>query len=529
MSKAPRPLALVRDTPLFYNMSMPNKVLMIILDGWGIGAENASNPIYAANLETFKRIEENYPMGSLQASGISVGLPWGEIGNSEVGHLTLGAGKIVYQYYPKITMAIEDGSFFENKKLKEAFTHARENGGAVNLVGLLSEANTHAAITHVNALLKMGEKEKTPVNIHLFGDAIDGPPRTVEKLLNKLQNPDPSTMIGRYYAMDRSGNWPLVEKTWKNMTEGDGEKISDLGARLKVLYENSNEEYLPPIVLDDKKLIKDGDAVILFNYREDGIRELGQVFMEPDFDKFPKKNFSNLKVVTMTKYEDRFAEFAAFPADDVSEPLGKVISDAGKNQLRVGESYKYAHITYFFNGHAEEPFKNEYRVLIPSQKTTKTDEHPECMASAITDRLIEAVKTESFDFILANYSNPDTIAHTGNYDACVLAAKIIDKEIGRIIEAVESTDTIAIITSDHGNLEEVLNPQTGEIETGHNANPVPIYFIGKQFRDKKIGNQANLRTQTIGFLSDVAPTVLELLDIPTPADMTGSSLLSNIF
>ncbi|MFH1246299.1 MAG: 2,3-bisphosphoglycerate-independent phosphoglycerate mutase, partial [Candidatus Liptonbacteria bacterium] len=371
---------------------MPQNVVLVVLDGWGIGAKNETNPIYSAHPEYFKYLEENFPMASLQASGISVGLPWNETGNSEVGHLTLGAGKVVYQYYPRIVMAIRDGSFYENKVLKDTFAHAKANGGAVHMAGLLTKANTHASMEHLAALISMGEKGNVPVYLDLFTDAIDSPPQTAEELLSKIPLEKVATITGRHFAMDRSENWPLVERAYNAITKGVGTETKDVAAELKAVYEkNLTEEFLEPVIVDKSKCLKDGDSIFFFNFREDSIRELASTFIKKDFGEFPLAGHSNLHVATMTKYHDDFDAPIAFPAEDVVKPLGKVISDAGKTQLRIAESYKYAHVTYFFNGHVEEPFKNEYRVLIPSQKSAHPDEHPELMAAAITDRAVEAV------------------------------------------------------------------------------------------------------------------------------------------
>lgn len=515
---------------------MAKTVVLIILDGWGIGPPNDSNPIHVVKPETFKFLEENYPVTSLQASGISVGLPWGEVGNSEVGHLTIGAGKVIYQYYPKITMAVRDGTFFENPTLKGAFVHAKNTGGSVNLVGLLTKANTHASLEHLQALIKMAEKENLDrINLHLFADGLDSPPKSLPQFLKQIPLDKLATLTGRYYAMDKNESWQLVQRAYEIMTSpGEPTQLPDgqdggLSAFLDTFYKsNMSEEFLPPLRLIPGREIKDGDAVIFFNFREDGIRELATVFLEPQFQNFPRKQFQNLYIATMTHYKENFENPVAFPADRVERPLGQVISDAGKSQLRLAETYKYAHVTYFFNGYQEEPFKNEYRVLVPSLQIPHPDSKPELMASAITDRLVQAIQNGGFDFILVNYSNPDTIAHTGNYDACLQAVQVIDREISRVLKAVEGTDTTLIITSDHGNLEEVLNPLTGIPETQHDPNPVPLYLIGKEFKGKKFINWQNVRNETAGVLADVAPTVLALMGIPKPPEMTGKNLLKEL-
>lgn len=511
---------------------MARTVVLIILDGWGLGHEDESNPVHVVQPQTFKWLTENYPVTSLQASGISVGLPWGEVGNSEVGHLTLGAGKVVYQYYPRITMAIHDKTFFANESLKAAFDHAKKNNSAVNLVGLLSKGNVHSSVEHIEALIKMAEQENAPeVKLHLFADGKDMPPRTLEDVLKLVPREKLATLTGRYYAMDREGNWNLTEETYKALTAGGGADVRESFPEvLKTSYDRGmNEEFLPPLRWGgEEKNIKDGDAVIFFNYREDSIRQLATAFIDPAFDKFARADFKNLHVATMTRYKEEWSAPVAFPPDTVKTPLGKVLSDAGLTQLRLAETYKYAHVTYFFNGYEEPPYKNEYRVVIPSEPIPHPDEHPEMMAGAITDRLIEAVQGRGFGFILANYANADAIAHTGNYKAAEEAVRVLDRELARVMKVAVNPDTVVLITSDHGNIEELLDPMTGRVETQHDPSPVPLYLVGDEFKGRKFMNQNALRDQTLGILSDVAPTILEIMKIQKPPEMSGESLLKDL-
>jgi 2,3-bisphosphoglycerate-independent phosphoglycerate mutase len=507
---------------------MKRSVILVVLDGWGIGRKDESNPIYVVKPKNLGWLEDNFPLTSLQASGIAVGLPWGEVGNSEVGHLTLGAGKILYQYYPKITMAIRDKSFFKNQAIRDAFIHAQKNGSSVNLLGLLTDANIHASVEHLEALIKMADAENVPVKLHLFADGKDSAPRSAEKLLKRIPLDKLATFIGRYYAMDRNQNWNLTELAYETMTGGDIAASSDAVEALNETFKKGlTEEYLPPVRINNQ-IIEDGDAVIFFNFREDSIRQLAAAFVLKQFTKFPTKNFKNLYIATMTNYDDSFVVPVAFRADTVTNPLGKVLSDAGKTQLRLAETYKYAHVTYFFNGYREPPFKSEYRILVPSLSTPHPEEHPEMMASAITDRLIEAAQNSAFDFVLVNYSNPDTIAHTSNYQAALKAVEIIDNEIGRFLKVAVNPQTAVLITSDHGNLEEMISPITGLPESQHDPNPVPFYLIAPEFKGRKFLNWGNIENETMGTLADVAPTVLELLGIPKPKEMTGRSLLENL-
>jgi 2,3-bisphosphoglycerate-independent phosphoglycerate mutase len=512
---------------------MARTIVLIVLDGWGLGRSDESNPIYMVQPQTFKWLEENYPVTSLQASGISVGLPWGEVGNSEVGHLTLGAGKVVYQYYPRITLAVRDKTFFENKALKDAMAHANKNSSAVNLIGLLSKGNVHASVEHLEALIKMAAQEGVKeVKLHLFADGKDMPPKTLEAVLQLVPKEKLATLTGRYYAMDREGNWNLTQETYNALTAGGGADVRESFADvLKANYARGlDEEFLPALRFGgEEKNVKDGDAVIFFNFREDSIRQIASSFIEKEFDKFPRADFKDLHVATMTRYKEEWTDVPiAFDPDIVKIPLGKVLSDAGMTQLRLAETYKYAHVTYFFNGYEEPPYKNEYRVVIPSEPIPHPDEHPEMMAAAITDRLIEAIQGRGFGFILVNYANADAIAHTGNYKASEEAVRVLDRELGRVMQIAANPDTVVIVTSDHGNIEELLDPMTGRAETQHDPSPVPFYLIADEFKGRKFMNQANLRGETLGILSDVAPTILEILKIPKPTEMSGESLLKDL-
>ncbi|KKU98824.1 MAG: 2,3-bisphosphoglycerate-independent phosphoglycerate mutase [Candidatus Jorgensenbacteria bacterium GW2011_GWC1_48_8] len=325
--------------------------------------------------------------------------------------------------------------------------------------------------------------------------------------------------------MDRDGHWDRTEAAYKALT-GDL-PISAPEEAVKSAYTRElDDEFIEPTAFE-AHAIKDGDALIFFNFREDSMRQIAESFLNPKLDKFPIKIFSNLYIVTMTAYEDKWRARVAFPSERVGNPLGKVLADKGLNQLRIAETEKYAHVTYFFNGGREKPYPNEFRVLVPSKTAVREEEHPEMMASAVTDRAIVALNEGGFDFILVNYANPDIIAHTGNYDAAVQAIKTVDKELNRLVDAVLKGNHVMIVTSDHGNAEEVLNPRTGEPETKHNANPVPIYLVGKDFQKPK-PEEILHHPETIGLLADVAPTILELMNIPKPPEMTGQSLLNQL-
>jgi len=506
-------------------------VVLIVLDGWGIGRKDAGNPIYVANPETLFSLEKDYPTTSLQASGIAVGLPWGEVGNSEVGHLTMGAGKVLYQYYPKITMAIEDGSFYKNKVLNEAFDYAEKNNSSVNFVGLLSDANIHAAFNHLLALLKMAEyRNFKRIKLQLFADGNDSPPRSVKKFLSLLPQEYISTLIGRYWALEKEGRWQLTEVAYQLLTNLTPEVDKTPFQVVDEAYARDfSDKYIPGVRFKGKRGIDNGDAVIFFNYREDGIRQLAAAFLEDNFDKFQRVDLRKCYFATFTSYQDDFKVPVAFSADVVKEPLGKIISDYKMTQMRLAETFKYAHVTYFFNGLREEPFPGEYRVLIPSIEIVHKEERPEMRAREITERLIQAISGRSFNFILVNYANADTIGHTADFDAGVKTIKVIDQCISDVVKvSLEQEETVVLITGDHGNIEEMINPETGEPESGHKGSPVPFYVIHKELYGRKFPNYNRLRVETLGTLADVAPTILALLNLPKGKEMTGVNLLDNL-
>lgn len=515
---------------------MKRTVVLVIMDGYGIAGDDSSNPIHEANTEYIPFIERNFPCGSLQASGVSVGMPWDEEGNSEVGHTTIGAGKILYQHYPKISLAIENGDFFENEAFKKAFAHSRKNNSSVHLIGLVGDGYVHSAMPHISALLKMAKEEKCEkVFLHVFSDGRDSSPRsfleTIQKLKEEIKKNNIGlivSVVGRYYGMDRDKHWDRTQKAYNLLTNPINIRTSSVEDAAKSAYEKGlNDEFIEPTVIESPHPIQDNDSIIFFNFREDRMKQMSEAFLNPEFEKFPIKKLSNVFVSTMTDYYIGIKSEVAFKRELVTSPLGKALSDTGKTQLRIAETEKYAHITYFFNGLREDPFPNEYRVLIPSRNIVHHDEHPEMMASSITDRVIMGLNEGGFDFILINYANPDIIAHTGNFEATVKAIQTVDKEIGRILKAVLADNHILIITSDHGNAEKLIDLKTGEPETKHNASPVPFYLIAREYQKFPALTSVN-HIKTIGLLSDVAPTVLDIMKIRKPDEMTGESLLNQL-
>ncbi|MEX2033211.1 MAG: 2,3-bisphosphoglycerate-independent phosphoglycerate mutase [Candidatus Colwellbacteria bacterium] len=509
---------------------MPKQtVVLAILDGWGIGRADASNPIHVVQPENINFIKRNYPAGSLQASGIAVGLPWNEEGSSEVGHLTLGAGKVVYQHLPRISLIIKSGEFFKNPVLLKAFDKAKQNNARVHFVGLLTSGGAHASLDHLQALLKLADQEKfSDINFHLFTDGKDSSPQGAIELAGRIPQEKIASISGRYFAMDRDLHWDRTARVYETLTDqGPGTKDEKQGIPefLKSFYERGlTDEFVEPTLIRRGGAIKDNDSVIFFNFREDSIRQLTEMFIDPligSDHSIP----SNLYIATFTQYSNKFNLPAAFPAEEIVNPLGKMLADNDRVQLRVAETEKYAHVTYFFNGFREAPFKNEYRVLIPSRNIAHQDEFPEMMTEAITVRVVSALNEGIYDFILVNYAAPDVIAHTGNFNAGVSAVRAVDRAIGALMKATLAQSHILLITSDHGNIERMIDPRTGERETKHDLSQVPFYLVGNGRESRKSDAAVKkIESGNAGVLSDVAPAILNLLGLSIPQEMTGVDL-----
>lgn len=516
--------------PLWYHKYKMNRTcVLVVLDGWGLGPADQSNPIYAACPETIAAIERRYPGCALQASGLAVGLPWDEEGNSEVGHVTLGTGRVSDQHSERITRAIIEGTFAKNPALTGAFAHARASGGAVHLVGLLTSGIVHAAFSHLEALLALAaEHAAIPVSLHLMTDGIDSAPREARALFEKLVRALPpnvriASILGRYYGMDRDRHFDRTRAAYRALV-GEAPRVAAWTEALERSYAKGlRDEFVEPQVIEHGRPIQNGDAIIFFNFREDSMRQLSDAFTVPEFNAFPRAPLQNLKVVTMTAYRLDTAAEVAFPSPPMPNPLGAVLAERGFRQLRIAETEKYAHVTYFFNGRREEPFANEFRILIPSLAVPRKEEHPAMQAKAITDRVVLALGERSFDFILVNYANPDIIAHTGNYAATVAAIEAVDRELNRLLTAAEEGGHVLMITADHGNAEVLVDPRTGEAEAKHNPSPVPCYLVAPEFTRENPPRPDPALVQ--GLLSDVAPTILDLFGIPPPREMTGTSLL----
>jgi len=518
---------------------MHKPVVLIILDGWGISTNPHGNVLFEASLPIIDKLNNFYPMTTLQASGISVGLFWGESGNSEVGHMTLGAGKIIYQSLPKITLSIQNKTFFSNPVLLETMENAKKENHGLHLMGLVSEGSVHSYLDHLQAILVMAKENGLKnVYIHAFTDGRDSAPTSAVQTIKKLQTKinqigigKIATLCGRNWAMDRNNNWDRTEKTFNLLVNSTGEKSDDPLKYLASSYEKGvTDEYLEPCVLTENgspiAAIKNNDSVIFFNFREDRARQLTKAFALPEFNKFKKEGIET-DFITMTEYEKDIPNVKiAFPPDPAGGGLGKILSEHKLKQLRIAETEKYAHVTYFFNGGAEQPWAGEDRILVPSPSVPKFDDKPQMSANEITEKLIEAINENKYDFILANYANADMVGHTGNEKAAIEAVQTIDKNLSELIPTVLKIGGCLMITSDHGNVEEIKNFNTGEINTEHSSNPVPFWFVTPtNHKEKTETEKIRQQSEVGGLLSDVAPTVLDALQIEKPEEMNGESLI----
>ncbi|HOP39661.1 MAG TPA: 2,3-bisphosphoglycerate-independent phosphoglycerate mutase [Geobacteraceae bacterium] len=511
---------------------MSNPLLLIILDGWGIRPERENNAIALAEPPVMGRLCRTYPFAELQASGMAVGLPEGQMGNSEVGHLNIGAGRIVYQDLTRITKAIDDGTFFENAALLDCMAKTRAADGRIHLAGLLSDGGVHSHNTHLYALLDLARRQGIrEVFVHCFMDGRDTPPMSGEGYIAALEDEMKkigvgriATVIGRYYAMDRDNRWERVEKAYSAMVRGEGVMADSALQAIRKSYEDGvTDEFVLPTVIRDRNgpvgLIRDGDGFIFFNFRSDRAREITRAFTEPAFAGFtPDLRPRFASYVCMTEYDETFGLPAAFAQEELKNILGEVVSKAGLRQLRIAETEKYAHVTFFFNGGSENPFPGEDRILIPSPKEVATyDLKPEMSAFKVAEELLARLKENSYDFIVLNFANPDMVGHTGVTAAAVKAIKTVDECVGKVIDTVLALGGSAIVTADHGNAESMVD-ENGNPHTAHTCNPVPCVLVGDA------GAGRRLRS---GVLADLAPTVLEILGIPQPAEMTGTSLLES--
>src|SRR3989339_80311 len=497
---------------------IPRPIVLIILDGWGICEHYAGNSITRSKTPNINNLIAEYPSMTLRASGEAVGLPWGEGGNSEVGHLNLGLGRIVYQNLPK-------------------------NNTKFHIMGLASNGGVHSSIDHLYALLLLAQKNNlSKVCVHVILDGRDTTynaginfVKGIQKSISRYGVGKIATISGRFYAMDRNNNWDRIATSYLAMTEGIGEESSDPVLALEDSYKNKifDEEFKPTIIQEcgEDMRISDNDSVVFYNFRPDRARQITKAFVSSDFDKFDRPRFlRNLLFVCFTEYEKGLPVEIAFPVEETGNSLGEVLSRAGLKQLRIAETEKYAHVTYFFNGGREEKSPGEDHILIPSPQVSNYDLKPEMSALEVTKRLLEAINDDVYDFILVNYANADMVGHTGNIPAAVKAVEVLDACLDKLTRSVLAKDGAVLITADHGNADVMFNMQTGQIDKEHTANPVPFIIVGKQFAGRNFGWQNVVGSdlsliQPQGILSDVAPTVLKIMGIEKPPEMTGMSLI----
>ncbi len=514
-------------------MTDPEKtpLMLLILDGWGYREETRDNAIANAHTPVWDRWWRDKPHTLLSGSGLDVGLPEGQMGNSEVGHMSLGAGRVVYQNMTRIDTAIEDGSFFENPAYTGAVDAALAAGGAVHLFGLLSPGGVHSHDRHLIAAVKLAhQRGATRVYVHAFLDGRDTPPRSagpslqaMDELYAQLGCGRVASTIGRYYAMDRDNRWDRVEKAWKMLTDADAPfRAPSTASALEQAYERGeDDEFVQATLITDADgsvvRVADGDAVLFMNFRADRARELTRAFVDPAFDAFPRAHVPALAgFVTTTQYAADIPASCAFPPEPLTNVLPEYLSALGKTQLRIAETEKYAHVTFFFSGGREEKYPGEERILVPSPDVATYDLKPEMSAPEVTDRLVQAIEQRQFDLIVCNFANGDMVGHTGNYRAAIAAVEALDQCLGRLEEALARAGGEALVTADHGNCEQMVDYISGQNHTQHTTELVPLVYLGP--RSVRFAPEP-------GILPDVAPTLLTLMGLPQPPEMTGTSLV----
>lgn len=510
---------------------MKKPVVLVIMDGFGINPNHKNNAVYSAKTPNLDKFVEMYPHTQIGASGMDVGLPDGQMGNSEVGHTNIGAGRVVYQELTRITKSITDGDFFENPVLLAAMDNCLEKGTALHLAGLLSDGGVHSHNTHLWGLLELAKKKGIKeVYVHALLDGRDVPPASgieyVKEAYKKLEEIGVgklATMAGRYYGMDRDTQWGRVQKAYNAIAKGEGLKADCAVEALEKSYVTKDEdgkfitdEFVVPTVLGDYKGINKDDSFIFFNFRPDRAREITRAFVDPEFKGFDRE-LVPLYYVCMTEYDATMPNVkVAFAPEELKMTMGETVSKAGLTQLRIAETTKYAHVTFFFNGGVEEPNKGEDRILVPSPKVATYDLQPEMSAPAVCDKLVEAIKSGKYDVIIINFANPDMVGHTGIEDAAIKAIETVDACVGRTVDAVKETDGILFICADHGNAEQLVDYETGTPFTAHTTNPVPFILVNAD---------PSFKLREGGCLADIAPTLIELMGMEQPKEMTGKSLL----
>ena len=506
-------------------------VMLMILDGFGIAPKSEGNAVSLAKKPNFDRLLEKYPHSELQASGLFVGLPDGQMGNSEVGHLNIGAGRIVYQELTRITKSIADEDYYTNQSLVKAMENAKKTDGALHLMGLLSDGGVHSHIDHLKGLLEFAKKAGVQnVYVHAFMDGRDVPPSSGKEFIEKTEAMMAevgvgkiATVSGRYYAMDRDNRWERVELAYNAMVLGQGETANSATEAIEKSYhDDKTDEFVLPTVIEKDgnpvAKIKNGDSVIFFNFRPDRAREITRAINDKVFDGF-KREALDLTFVTMTQYDKTLEGVeVAFKPQTLANTLGEYVSDKGLNQLRIAETEKYAHVTFFFNGGVEKENENEERALIPSPKVATYDLKPEMSAYEVTEELIKRLDSDKYDMVILNFANPDMVGHTGVVDAAIKAIEAVDECLGKVVDKVLEKDGTVFITADHGNAETMIDFSTGNPFTAHTTQPVPFLWVS---------NNTDGKTIKDGKLADIAPTMLNVLGLEAPAEMTGENLIVN--
>lgn len=509
--------------------SRPKPVVLCILDGWGESDVREHNAIAQANTPHWNRLRAHYPRGVLSASEGDVGLPAGQMGNSEVGHMNIGAGRIVLQDLPRIDAAVADGSLAANPALQQFIDALRRSGGTAHLLGLVSDGGVHAHQNHLAALATTIANAGVPAAIHAFTDGRDTAPQSAQQFIAALQQSIPAnaiiaTVTGRYYAMDRDKRWERVEQAYRMLTAAEGARAATATDAIAQSYAaGTNDEFILPHAIGSYAGMKQGDGLLMTNFRADRARQMLHALLDTNFTGFVRTPIQFASVLGMVEYSDALNAMlpALFPQETPTDTLGELVANASLTQLRIAETEKYAHVTFFFSGGREEPYAGEERILVPSPKVATYDLKPEMSAIEMTDKLVEAIESGRFDMIVVNYANTDMVGHSGNLAAAMKAVEAVDSCLGRVSDAIEKTGGAMLITADHGNAECLHDTDSGQPHTAHTLNFVPCILVGKAYAN----TGAELPQ---GILADIAPTMLELLGLPKPASMTGRSLISHV-
>ncbi len=501
-------------------------VILCILDGWGYSETQADNAVALAKTPNWDRLLKSSPQSFLKTCGRDVGLPSGQMGNSEVGHMNLGAGRVVMQDLPRIDQAVEEGSLQHHPTLKQMIETLKSKGRSCHLMGLYSPGGVHSHQNHIVALARILNDAGVKTFLHLWTDGRDTPPQggveylaDLEQALKNLPHIIPATVCGRYYAMDRDKRWERVELAYNAIVDGKASPASSIVGAIQSAYEaGETDEFIKPRILPGFEAMQDGDAVLCANFRSDRVRQIMTALLDPDFHDFARRPVHPSMAVAMTEYSADLSKRMAvlFTPQPLHDLLGEVVAKAGRRQLRMAETEKYPHVTFFFNGGEEKQYAGEDRILVPSPKVATYDLQPEMSAIPLTDKLVEAIESGGYDFILINYANPDMVGHSGILDAAIKACETVDQCLGRVMEAIEKMGGAMLVTADHGNAEMMRDPVTGEPHTAHTLNPVKLALWG---------DKTGIKTLENGRLADVAPSILQLLNLPQPESMTGKSLL----